>query len=1308
MQPWRHFEWTYQDPENGNKFIQAIMNEDRTTNVSLGNPNNTKLLNLPNQDFCRKVYAYPLKEFEIDWALVPTERKNLPVEEINGEVCYEYKAKSPLVSIYTRVDSLTAENIDKEQFVVCRMVFIGGKNITFRSFNNFDENFHKDYKANSTDLCKIPPIEPNVMSNAEMIIGITDRIVLKDFFDNTKFFSEFSKLKVFKSLKLRWYSATGSSSMDIPVTDNSFTIDTAALMTKITVKNQNVDGLIDAALKDFDNLKKQDGFKRGVLIVITDKALKKSRDAGREFDHRGGYYDYNGVEMFNPKDSVNVTVFMNILNTLEDEAFSSVAATHVSMGYHYFEAQSAAVFAQNLLDMIHVIKANLTERCDTEKCNGFCDARNRCTCPMCCENDCYYTYCEASTGTCTPWPKAKPKMKLNCDPKDKCGNSQECIDGLGCIITDYVAECKPKSSCYTADCNKETGVCTYVDRCLSKRAVYDGKCYRHKCVDGECVRDATPYATCAANNDPCKEYVCGESTCSVVDKTCVKTAPYTDMDCYKAVCVAGECKIELKCQQYSICSDKDIPNNCRCNAQSDYKCVCDPINETVLNQYGLKKDEVYCQNDQSCDYTGETPKCYSGCGKNNDLHSKNCKVEFCNKATGKVETKEYNCSSKIWEVTAVCRQYVEAVCEGDNKCVLRDKETGELTGKHKIDGCKYCILDIDGSVSVTDDECKYKPASVDGATMKCDPEINECVYEEINCTAYYEEIMKRNHENCPVDSFEYKFNEKTGECSRTPKGNTPECSECKGGAYVGTCLDKFIKLNYTFETNLTDGYTFYNDDDIRYDPTTKFVEYVIPKMCMNDHCIAVPRLCGENDVGNDNCVPSTGNSTIDDKYFSDEKCKNVMRDNNFGGCKYSARYVYPKTFSYTKFKAGQSQGSDFYRIVDDVAMCEFTLERDPCGSCMMEEGKPGENHQICKVDEPVVYNNFEYLCNKEEDKCERKAIKCFTPDDKREQCLVRKVDEAYECTDEYYDLCEASKSKADEVSEKASSDKSLTCFNDVECKMIGENGDIPTCSITSNDTKCGYAYLVRVEKKTFNCTVPVGVCDPKKFVCQMKTLKEVSEDIEDYRVDENGNEVLENDMCVSYKCQDVVRPDGSFDHYWKITMDKHAEAKLKKQNCVEFKCDEETGEIVENQMGCDVLMEFPDLPPASKRCYSCKCSPKDGKMKLMVYPDTEKEEYSIDACGNCKITYKETGEVEDFNATCVLKDEVKVDGVIAGAVTVGVVVVAVTVSIVVVGIGALQTFQLVSSAMKNTVGTMNENPNFEAADKAATNSNFAG
>ena len=50
-----------------------------------------------------------------------------------------------------------------------------------------------------------------------------------------------------------------------------------------------IDSLVDAAVSDFETLKKQGNFKRGTIIAFVDQEFKKIRDAGREFERHNGY-----------------------------------------------------------------------------------------------------------------------------------------------------------------------------------------------------------------------------------------------------------------------------------------------------------------------------------------------------------------------------------------------------------------------------------------------------------------------------------------------------------------------------------------------------------------------------------------------------------------------------------------------------------------------------------------------------------------------------------------------------------------------------------------------------------------------------------------------------------------------------------------------------------------------------------------------------------------------------------------------------------------------------------------------------------
>ena len=123
MQPWRHFEWT--SYESG-VWVKRIMNEDRTPTES----NDAK-------QWCRKEYTYPISAYELDFTngYEPTSKA------INGETCYLYPAKAPLSSVY--ISTRITKSAKVYDYTVCQMNFIGGKSITFRSFNSFDQDFYE-------------------------------------------------------------------------------------------------------------------------------------------------------------------------------------------------------------------------------------------------------------------------------------------------------------------------------------------------------------------------------------------------------------------------------------------------------------------------------------------------------------------------------------------------------------------------------------------------------------------------------------------------------------------------------------------------------------------------------------------------------------------------------------------------------------------------------------------------------------------------------------------------------------------------------------------------------------------------------------------------------------------------------------------------------------------------------------------------------------------------------------------------------------------------------------------------------------
>ena len=74
--------------------------------------------------------------------------------------------------------------------------------------------------------------------------------------------------------------------------------------------------------------------------------------------------------------------------------------------------------------------------------------------------------------------------------------------------------------------------------CFDKTPSFENKCWNYTCNEknGNCERTNSG-AACPKLPDLCHEYVCDSKLkCSYQKKTCVKTSPYIEMDCYKAEC----------------------------------------------------------------------------------------------------------------------------------------------------------------------------------------------------------------------------------------------------------------------------------------------------------------------------------------------------------------------------------------------------------------------------------------------------------------------------------------------------------------------------------------------------------------------------------------------------------------------------------------------------------------------------------------------------------------------------------------------------------------------------------------------------
>lgn len=1250
MQPWRHLEWIEKESD---VWMRYTMNEDHTFNWKTTLQEN-------NQDFCRKQRAYPIEKFEIDWDNVPDSRVLMTAVNINGETCYEYPAKSPLKSVYVlRNRALSQENFIQTSFSLCRIVFIGGRNITFRSFNTLDTNFYNDYKSNTTKNCTIKPMENNVATDIEILIGVTEDTARKNLFTNIY---KFADLKSARSMKIKYLSRTGTGSMTIPKTNNGFDL-TYDKVKDLSIRGGPIDTLIDSAVSDFESLKKQGNFKRGTIIAFIDSELLYTRDAGHEFERHNGYKKELDKEIFVPKNSVNITIFIAALNSQRSSSFTAKALSHVALGYHYKEATDVTGFTK-ILDDLHVaLVANLTERCDTEHCSGFCDGANRCTCPMCCENDCYYTYCHVEMASCEPWPQNHPLKKVEC--KNDCVGTYECIDGLGCVIKKYNEKCEPPAKCMVTECNAY-GVCTFKDACQNDITPIDGRCHSYKCDQstGKCKQDKTG-PECPIPPTLCQELYCAaDLTCKIKNKECVKTEPYTEYECYEARCnkQTGMCENRKKCDTYTSCGGTK-KTECTCNSATSGRCSCNPSPDDCDSKLG-----------QVCDYTKQPPRCVkSNCPLDQIVDG--CNTRKCNETTGLNYWEQKDCSKAPNDRTLVseeCKDTVNGACEG-GKCIVVNKSATS----HLIKGgCRVCYPAENGTV-IGHDKCTGK--SIHGAPIQCKNGTKEKDFTDAKCEYpdYYNCSDKEVDLKCskPVCKEEYEkvYDKNDGTCSCRLKGNNgdADCKVCNTTSkrMEDTCgADRFLTREAVLEN-----IAITLDDTFNFIYRNVTIKYKIPMECSANECIP------KHDFG----------------------CEGVLKDNGLSNCSGYIKFFYHYSSKFIKdlYERKRKQIEDFYKEANDSAYCNFTVVNKDCKACLLKKGETKANLTDACDGVNSKRNGLTYKCNKTENKCEPDFPNC-----KPDNCKI--LNET--CNDTGITYCDLEHKRINNLREQYKDivegvkKEYLTECNVTECESSGKR-----CTTRANVEACQYLS----NTTSFGCLIPTErICgELTGYYCEMINLTNILDETnEKYLVDQNDKKISENsrrNKCVSYTCVEKIEKDGRKSHFWNRTELPLAEPR---DLCETVSCNVTDGSPIYRDVECHVKEKFPDIDEEAAKCNYCKCNHRDGSFILQIYEDTDDETYRFDECGNCIIRNRTTGDILNKPKACILKESVDNKGAIAAATTVGIVVVAVVVAIVVVGIGALQTFQLVSSAMKNQVTSMNENPNFEAADKQATNANFQG
>ncbi|KAL7715111.1 Galactose/N-acetyl-D-galactosamine lectin heavy subunit 2 [Entamoeba marina] len=766
MQPWRHFVWTHIGTDE--IWYKKTINED----YSVGPSSDKDWVNNEKQDFCQNEYGYPIQEFAIDWENAAEEAQNIEATTINGITCYVYPAKSPLSTIYLTGKFTESTFNSDSTSEVCRMDFIGGRTITFRSFNNVDMTFYSDYEKNTTSQCNIPVIENNIDTHLAIVYAISDRSSLKKIQQNLQVLSDLSTAT---SATIYYLTKTSYEKYEVIKNDNGLIL-SYGVLSIIEIVAGSPETLISAAVSDLTEMINNNEIKRGTLVVLMDKTPNYSFSA----------YEY---------DRLNITAHTLVLNKLKSSLLTKRALSLVSSGYHYHEINDPTTVTTALNELFEGIRANLTERCDRDTCNGFCDAKNRCTCPMCCENDCYYSYCDVSTATCKPWPKKNPIKKVEC-PSD-CIGEYECVDLVGCVVSSYNDSCNPAASCLSVYCD-DNDSCQFKDNCEQDTTPTDGYCYSKVCDEetGLCKKDYDVHGNACPSKGVCEEYYCDDDlNCKVRDKTCVKTSPYIEYTCYTAVCneETGMCENKLACDTYSSCGGSTSGDSiCYCNSTSNYQCVCE---QTV--------DGIYCDSslDEVCDYTQSTPACVtSACPL--DIVIQSCMIRLCNDTTGDNYWDFYNCTVDESIVDDVCESITYSSCEEEGGCTHYLRNSG-------IVDCYQCVVNDDNSVTATE----LCSGTTDIATQKCSN--NTCYYEQnTECEEYYQDVL-----SCS-DSYTYTFNSTSGLCTYTlPNSIKFKCQICDSDtdSYVSYCSNK------TLERQVTIGSTEYT--------------YYIPYICTYASCV---------------------------------------------------------------------------------------------------------------------------------------------------------------------------------------------------------------------------------------------------------------------------------------------------------------------------------------------------------------------------------------------------------------------------------------------------------------------------------------
>ncbi|ELP95109.1 170 kDa surface lectin precursor, putative [Entamoeba invadens IP1] len=678
MQPWRHMEWTTIDknmPATDNLndiYTQIVFNQDYgydkddTTGVNM----------------CRKKIGYPMRKFVIDWSLVPSDTSRIEKSTINGLTCYKYAARPPLQNVYLLEKVYNNSNAYGEGYTPCRLDFIGGKSITFRSASEYTPTFVNEFQANNITKCKrsaIYPIQSDIAVG--LMINLDSTNTLRSFMNSiaSSFIEQFSS-----STKFSIYA----NSRSVYKSTNLLSKSEAK-----TFLNQITSLAASSAEEGLKYVYSQIANFKGKNLVF----LTKSSSSSEQY--------INSVLNKGTSGNMNMTVYVVNYDSSVEEEYNLQKL--VDKGEHYIKIDSQNMDGDMKM-LYNTIIANMTELCDRTKCNGFCDGGARCICPMCCHNKCYYTKCETSTGTCVKFPTEAPMLKLKCSSSDCLGDYQ-CDEEFGCVLKTIKPQCQTSVKCLAPYCQGNT--CLFKDNCQADaKPSSDGYCHTYKCNQGsgECVSNAvTDYNKCPTTKGKCQEFYCDSNAqCKTQPKQCVKVSPYQENPCYIATCdeTSGTCLTKLNCDSNRpVCGTNG--GSCKCNENTNYQCQC--------------QNDGTCNTNEVCDLTGSSPECngtLNKCGITGNLEWKGCYKTVCKydstNGTYYTEQEEYKCDT--YTIPEECKGLVKYICSGEKECnrVTTDSANEQcldcVDGK-KVDKCEGKTTSQGVPLTCQSGECKEPP-----------------------------------------------------------------------------------------------------------------------------------------------------------------------------------------------------------------------------------------------------------------------------------------------------------------------------------------------------------------------------------------------------------------------------------------------------------------------------------------------------------------------------------------------------------------------------------------------------------------------